>query len=70
MLPSADVTVLDDAIKRAQAYLLTQQAPDGHWVGELEANTTITSEYLLLCRYARGGDTRACDRLLATFTLD
>src|SRR5216110_3463504 len=49
MLPSADVTVLDDAIKRAQAYLLTQQAPDGHWVGELEANTTITSEYLLLC---------------------
>src|SRR5256886_15459000 len=49
MLPSADVTVLDDAIKRAQAYLLAQQAPDGHWVGELEANTTITSEYLLLC---------------------
>ena len=25
------------------------QAPDGHWVGELEANTTITSEYLLFC---------------------
>jgi hypothetical protein len=28
------------------------------------------TEYLLLCRYARGGDTRACDRLLATFTLE
>jgi hypothetical protein len=27
------------------------------------------TEYLLLCRYDRGGDTRACDRLLATFTL-
>jgi hypothetical protein len=27
-------------------------------------------EYLLLCRYERGGDTDACDRLLATFTLD
>jgi hypothetical protein len=26
-------------------------------------------EYLLLCRYARGGGTDACDRLLATFTL-
>jgi hypothetical protein len=26
-------------------------------------------EYLLLCRYERGGDTGACDRLLATFTL-
>jgi len=27
------------------------------------------TEYLLLCRYERGGDTRACDRLLATFKL-
>ena len=28
------------------------------------------TEYLLLCRYDRGGDTGACDRLLATFALD
>jgi hypothetical protein len=28
------------------------------------------TEYLLLCRYDRGGSTDACDRLLATFTLD
>src|SRR5438034_967458 len=49
MLPSAVVTVLNDPIARAQAYLLSHQAPEGHWVGELEANTTITSEYLLLC---------------------
>jgi hypothetical protein len=27
------------------------------------------TEYLLLCRYERGGDTDACDRLVATFTL-
>ena len=27
------------------------------------------TEYLLLCRYERGGDTRPCDRLLATFRL-
>jgi hypothetical protein len=27
------------------------------------------TEYLLLCRYDRGGSTDACDRLLATFTL-
>jgi hypothetical protein len=27
------------------------------------------TEYLLLCRYERDGDTRACDRLLATFKL-
>lgn len=27
------------------------------------------TEYLLLCRYERGGNTDACERLLATFTL-
>jgi hypothetical protein len=27
------------------------------------------SEYLLLCRYERGGDTEACDRLLTSFRL-
>ena len=27
------------------------------------------TEYYLLCRYESGGDTRACDRLLATFRL-
>ena len=26
-------------------------------------------EYLLLCRYERGGDTEACDRLLTSFKL-
>ncbi len=49
MVPSAIVTGLDSAIARAQACLLRRQAPDGHWVGELEADTTITSEQLLLC---------------------
>jgi squalene-hopene/tetraprenyl-beta-curcumene cyclase len=43
------VTALDTAIGQAQSWLLGQQAVDGHWVGELEADTTITSEYLLLC---------------------
>jgi squalene-hopene/tetraprenyl-beta-curcumene cyclase len=49
MLPSPIVSRLDDAIARAQAHVLSCQAPDGHWVGEVEANTTITAEYLLLC---------------------
>ena len=43
------MTALDLAISRAQAYLVGAQGADGHWIGELEANTTITSEYLLLC---------------------
>jgi len=48
MLPSRTVKGLSDAIARAQARLLSLQAPDGHWVGKLEADTTITAEYLLL----------------------
>src|SRR2546427_2669817 len=48
--PAAVSTHVDSAIERAQSYLLSCQAPDGHWVGELEANSTITSEYLLFCR--------------------
>ena len=41
---------VDAAIERAQSDLLACQAPDGHWVGELEANSTISSEYLLFAR--------------------
>jgi squalene-hopene/tetraprenyl-beta-curcumene cyclase len=40
---------VDAGIERAQAALLASQSPGGHWVGELEANSTITSEYLLFC---------------------
>jgi len=46
---TAVIAPVDSAIERAQASLLAAQGPDGHWVGELEANTTITSEYLLFC---------------------
>jgi squalene-hopene/tetraprenyl-beta-curcumene cyclase len=49
MLPFTLVTSVQDAIARAQAHLLSRQAADGHWVGELEADVTITAEYLLLC---------------------
>ncbi len=36
------------AINRAQAHLLGLQDPAGFWLGELEADVTITAEYLLL----------------------
>jgi squalene-hopene/tetraprenyl-beta-curcumene cyclase len=47
MLPFALVTALEHAIARAQAHLLSIQAPAGHWVGELEADRALTAEYLL-----------------------
>jgi squalene-hopene/tetraprenyl-beta-curcumene cyclase len=40
-------SAVDAAIERAHMLLLKAQAPDGHWVGELEADSTISSEYLL-----------------------
>jgi squalene-hopene/tetraprenyl-beta-curcumene cyclase len=50
-MPTAAIIRLgiEEAIGKATSFLLSTQAPDGHWVGELEADSTITSEYLLLC---------------------
>jgi squalene-hopene/tetraprenyl-beta-curcumene cyclase len=43
---------VDDAIRRSQAWLLGRQDQrDGFWVAELEADTTLTAEYLLLRRF-------------------
>ena len=50
MLPFAVVTALDEAVSRAQQYLVTHQAADGHWIGELEADRALTAEALLLRR--------------------
>lgn len=38
---------LAQAIRRSQSCLISQQSAEGYWVGELEANTTLTSEYVL-----------------------
>lgn len=43
-------TTIDAALRRSQDHLLGLQAPAGFWLGELEADTTITSEYLLFRR--------------------
>ncbi|MBI3356518.1 MAG: squalene--hopene cyclase [Nitrospirae bacterium] len=42
---------IDDAIRRSQAWFLSQQHAEGCWVAELEADTTLTSEYLMLRRF-------------------
>jgi squalene-hopene/tetraprenyl-beta-curcumene cyclase len=43
--------VLDRSIGAATAALLARQKPDGHWVFELEADSTIPAEYVLLRHY-------------------
>jgi squalene-hopene/tetraprenyl-beta-curcumene cyclase len=44
-------SVLDGAIARSAASLLSLQHQDGHWVFELEADATIPAEYILLQHY-------------------
>lgn len=45
-------TELDISIHRSQRYLLSvQNHVDGHWCGELEADTSLTSEYLMLMHF-------------------
>jgi len=38
---------LDQAIARGVDWLLSCQAPEGYWLGELEADTTLESDYIL-----------------------
>jgi squalene-hopene/tetraprenyl-beta-curcumene cyclase len=42
---------LDDAITRARECLLSRQHADGHWVGELQGDTILESEFILLMAF-------------------
>src|SRR5882762_11933989 len=37
---------LPEAIERGAAHLLSLQGPDGYWQGELEADSTLESDYI------------------------
>ncbi len=46
-------------IRRARRHLIGLQQADGHWVGELQGDTILESEYILLMAYlGREGDER------------
>ena len=46
-----EAALLDATIEDVAAALAERQAPDGHWVYELEADATIPAEYVLLNHY-------------------
>jgi squalene-hopene/tetraprenyl-beta-curcumene cyclase len=55
--PSRSRTAVRNAVEAAQRYLLSIQAPDGHWCGELEGDTILESEYALTLHFlGRTGD--------------
>lgn len=47
---------VDVAIRKAHEYVLGHQDPAGFWVAELEADSTLTSEYLMLNRFVGRAD--------------
>ena len=43
---------IDEALRRSQTWLLSRQHPEeGYWSAELEADSTLTSEYVMLRRF-------------------
>jgi squalene-hopene/tetraprenyl-beta-curcumene cyclase len=50
--PAGHLDAIDEAIRRSQAWFFARQhATDGYWVAELEADATLTAEYLMLRRF-------------------
>ncbi len=66
--PSPDDPV-DAAQQRTRNWLLEQQNDDGHWVGELEGDTILESEYVLLLAFL-GKECEPVCRACARYILD
>src|SRR2546427_3735511 len=66
--PLITPSALVRAIQRARQSLLALQQPDGHWVGELEGDTILESEFILLLAFlGKADDPRV--RLAANYLL-
>ena len=66
--PAPDLEELDGTIVRAQRHLLASQYPDGYWLGELESNTTMEAEFIMM-NYFLGIEEPERIRKLANFIL-
>ena len=51
-------------------WLLARQHPDGYWCGELEGDTILESEYILLLGLAGAGATRRSPRRRAAYIVE
>src|SRR5580658_2295760 len=51
-----DLADVEAAILRSREYLFSQQHPDGHWNGELEADAMLEADYIFLHTLLESGD--------------
>ncbi len=61
--PMAVESRLDFVIEEARSRLIADQAEDGHWLYELEADATIPAEYILLEHFVGDLDTEIQQKL-------
>src|SRR5262249_29438001 len=57
---AADHETLAAAVERSRDWLLAQQAEEGHWGAELEGDTILESEYVLLMAFLRRESDEGC----------
>ncbi|MCA9082240.1 MAG: squalene--hopene cyclase, partial [Planctomycetaceae bacterium] len=62
---SGAVPRLDEAIDRTRSWLLDQQHDAGYWLGELEGDTILESEYILLLTYLGRGQSEIAKKCAA-----
>jgi len=67
LLRSKDMPQLDRRIDAAATALRAAQRGDGHWVFELEADTTIPAEYVLFVHYLGEAANRELERKIAVY---
>src|SRR5262245_2628978 len=60
---------IDDSLERTREWLISRQHADGHWVGELEGDTILESEYVLLLAFLGRQSSPICSRC-ARYILD
>jgi squalene-hopene/tetraprenyl-beta-curcumene cyclase len=57
---------LETALERTSNWLLARQKDEGYWVGELEGDTILESEYVLLMAFLGRESDRVCARCAVT----
>jgi squalene-hopene/tetraprenyl-beta-curcumene cyclase len=62
-----ELVTIEADIRRAAQALLRQQRSDGHWIFELEADATITADYILLRQYLGEPDDPEIERKIGVY---